>query len=184
LTGGVRTSSRQTVTAERVLELLTVLRANGVDATVDGGWGVDALLGRTTRSHDDLDLVVALDDVPRIYEALRPLGFSLHEDHLPVRLLLRRNGEQLDLHTVTFDDEGGGVQPQPVGGSFRYAPEGFVSGEVGGVAVRCVSAAVQLLCHLGYEPTPKDAHDVLALCRAFSLPVPEVYKPFCEPGAA
>jgi lincosamide nucleotidyltransferase A/C/D/E len=172
------------VSAERVLQLLTVLRASGVHATVDGGWGVDALLGRETRSHDDLDLVVALDDVPRLYGALRPLGFVLHEDHLPVRFVLRCNGEQLDLHTVTFDPEGSGVQPQPGGGSFRYAPEGFVSGKVSGVAVPCVSAAVQLLCHLGYEPTPKDAHDVLALCHAFSLPIPEPYKRFCEPGAA
>jgi lincosamide nucleotidyltransferase A/C/D/E len=172
------------MTAERVLELLTVLRGSGVNATVDGGWGVDALLGRETRRHDDLDLVVALDDVPRIYEALVPLGFALHENHLPVRFVLRHNGEQLDFHTVTFDPEGGGVQPQPGGGSFRYAPEGFVSGAVNGVAVRCISAAVQLLCHLGYEPTRKDAHDVLALCRAFSLPVPEPYKRFSAPDAA
>ena len=172
------------MTAERVVELLTVLRASGVSATLDGGWGVDALLGRETRRHEDLDLVVALDDVPRIYAALAPLGFALHEDHLPVRFVLRRNGEQLDFHTVTFDREGGGVQPQPGGGSFRYAPEGFVSGQVNGVAVHCISAAVQILCHLGYEPTPKDAHDVLALCREFSLPIPEPFKRFCEPGAA
>lgn len=172
------------MTAERVLELLTVLRGSGVNATVDGGWGVDALLGCETRRHEDLDLVVALEDVPRIYVALTPLGFALHENHLPVRFVLRRNGEQLDFHTVTFDAEGGGVQPQPGGGSFRYAPEGFVTGAVNGVAVRCISAAVQLLCHLGYEPTRKDAHDVLALCRAFSLPIPEPYKRFCEPDAA
>ena len=25
------------------------------DAVVDGGWGVDALVGRQTRAHDDLD---------------------------------------------------------------------------------------------------------------------------------
>lgn len=171
------------MTAERVLHVLRVLRAHGVDATVDGGWGVDALLRRETRRHEDLDLVVALEDVPRIHEALGPLGFALHEDHLPVRFTLRRDGEQLDFHTVTFDSEGGGVQPQPGGGSFRYPPEGFVSGEVSGVAVRCISAAVQLLCHLGYEPTPKDAHDVSALCRAFSLPIPKPYTRLCEPGS-
>ena len=172
------------MTAERVLELLAVLRSGGVKATLDGGWGVDALLGQETRPHEDLDLVVALSDVPRIQEALRPLGFALYEDHLPVRLVLRRDCEQLDFHTVTFDPEGGGVQPQPSGGSFRYPPEGFVMGRVRGESVSCISASVQVLCHLGYEPTPKDARDVLRLCQAFGLPIPKAYGHSSSTGAA
>ena len=172
------------MTAERVLELLAVLRSSGVKATLDGGWGVDALLGCETRPHEDLDLVVALSDVPRIQEALRPLGFALHEDHLPVRFVLRRDGEQIDLHTVTFDPEGGGVQPQPGGGSFRYPPEGFVMGRVRGASVPCISASVQVLCHLGYEPTPRDVRDVLRLCQAFGLPIPKVYGHPPSTGAA
>ena len=155
---------------------MAVLGSGGVRATLDGGWGVDALLGRETRAHEDLDLVVALGDVPRIQEALRPLGFAVHEDQLPVRFVLRRSGEQIDFHTVTFDPEGGGVQPQPGGGSFRYPPEGFVLGRIHGEAVPCISAPVQVFCHLGYTPTEKDAHDVLELCRAFGLPVPEAYR--------
>lgn len=172
------------MTADRVLELLALLRSGGVEATLDGGWGVDALLGRETRPHEDLDLVVALGDVPRIHEALRPLGFVLHEDQLPIRFVLRGNGEQLDFHTVSFDPEGGGVQPQPGGGTFRYPPEGFVSGRVQGAPVPCISAAVQVLCHLGYEPTRKDARDVLQLCHAFGLSVPEAYARFLGTGAA
>jgi lincosamide nucleotidyltransferase A/C/D/E len=168
------------MTAERVLELLAVLRSAGVHATLDGGWGVDALLGRETRAHEDLDLVVALVDAPRIQQALAPLGFALHEDHLPVRFVLQRNGEPIDFHTVTFDAEGGGIQPQPSGKNFRYPPEGFVTGRVRGQVVPCISAAVQVLCHLGYEPTPKDAHDVLQLCRAFGLTIPEAYEQFAS----
>jgi len=175
---------RRRVTAERVLELLAVLQSSGVQATLDGRWGVDALLGRETRAHEDLDLVVALSDVPRIQEALRQLGFALHEDHLPVRFVLRRDGEQLDFHTVSFDPEGGGVQPQPGGGSFRYPPEGFVLGRVKGESVPCISARVQVLCHLGYTPTAKDARDVLELCRAFGLSVPEAYKGFLGASVA
>ena len=171
------------MTADRVLELLAVLRSSGVTATLDGGWGVDALVGRETRPHEDLDLVVALGDFSRIQEALRPLGFALHADHLPVRFVLRRSGEQLDFHTVTFDSQGGGVQPQPGGGSFRYPPEGFVLGRVRGESVPCISAPVQVLCHLGYEPTPKDVRDVLELCRAFGLPVPKPYAGFLGASA-
>jgi lincosamide nucleotidyltransferase A/C/D/E len=164
------------MTADRVLVLLEVLRAAGIDAVVDGGWGVDALLGRQTREHEDLDLVVALADVERIRAALEPFGFGPHEDHLPVRFVLRsRGGEQIDFHTVTYDESGGGLQPQPSGRVFRYPPEGFVRGRIGGREVACISAEVQILCHLGYEPSAKDVHDVAELCRAFGLAVPKGY---------
>jgi lincosamide nucleotidyltransferase A/C/D/E len=167
------------MTSQRVLELLAALHSAGVAATVDGGWGVDALLGRQTRPHEDLDLVVALEDAERVCSTLDAAGFFLAEDHRPVRFVLRNHaGEQLDLHTVTFDEQGGGVQPQPGGGSFRYPPEGFVRGRIAGREVPCISARVQLLCHLGYEPTCKDADDVLALCSAFGLAVPRAYESF------
>jgi len=163
------------MTAERVLRVLDALRSHGVTASVDGGWGVDALVGRETRPHEDLDLVVALGDADAIQSALRAFGFSVAEDHLPVRLVMRdTSGSQLDFHTVTFDAQGGGVQPQPGGGTFRYPPDGFVRGQIAGHQVPCVSAEVQILCHLGYEPTAKDAHDVLLLCQHFNLAIPRL----------
>lgn len=167
------------MTADRTLEILDALQSHGVRAAIDGGWGVDALVERQTRAHEDLDLVVALSDVDAIQSALHPFGYSIAEDHLPVRFVMRdANGSQLDFHTVTFDEHGGGVQPQPGGGSFRYPPEGFVRGRIAGRQVSCVSAQVQILCHLGYEPTSKDAHDVLLLCRHFDLAVPSSYQRF------
>jgi len=167
------------MSAERVTWLLDRLAGAGVRAIVDGGWGVDALLRTQTREHEDLDLVVALADCPRILAAFAALEFEIREDERPVRCAIANSrGEQLDLHTVAFDADGGGNQPQPNGGSFRYPPEGFVAGEIGGHCVECVSAPVQLLCHLGYAPTEKDARDVLALCRRFGLAIPRGYEAF------
>ena len=48
-----------------VLHILDLLANVGVQVWLDGGWGVDALLARITRSHNDLDLVLALDDLTR-----------------------------------------------------------------------------------------------------------------------
>ena len=64
------------MTAERVLELLELFESEGIEVWLDGGWGVDALIGRQSRPHDDLDLVVALEHVPRIRAALGVRGFG------------------------------------------------------------------------------------------------------------
>ncbi|MGZ4382041.1 MAG: nucleotidyltransferase domain-containing protein, partial [Gaiellaceae bacterium] len=42
--------------ATDVLEVLAALGEAGVRASLEGGWGVDALVGRQTREHEDLDL--------------------------------------------------------------------------------------------------------------------------------
>ena len=43
---------------------------------IDGGWGVDALLGRQTRLHEDLDLVIRRQDKPAFMDRLGALGFN------------------------------------------------------------------------------------------------------------
>jgi lincosamide nucleotidyltransferase A/C/D/E len=42
---------------------------------VVGGCGVDALLGRRTRPHKDLDVLTLLSDLPALTEVLREHGF-------------------------------------------------------------------------------------------------------------
>jgi lincosamide nucleotidyltransferase A/C/D/E len=165
------------MTGDTVLALIDLLEADHIDAWVDGGWGVDALLGRETRPHDDLDLVVALDQVDRIRALLGRRGFALATDELPVRFVLQHPElGQIDFHTVTFDTGGGGVQAQPNGSTFRYPPEGFVSGRIGDRTVRCISAEIQMLCHLGYEPKDKDIHDVTSLHHALGTARPASYR--------
>jgi lincosamide nucleotidyltransferase A/C/D/E len=52
-----------------VVRVLAALGRHGVTAWVDGGWGVDALLGEQVREHDDLDLVVHRNDRERVTRA-------------------------------------------------------------------------------------------------------------------
>jgi len=49
--------------------------------------------------------------------------------------------------------------------------------------VRCISAEVQILCHLGYEPKQKDVHDLLSLHHAFGAELPSSYRGFLNEGA-
>lgn len=80
---------------------------------------------------------------------------------------------RVDFHTVTFDDGGGGVQVLQDERTFRYPPAGFVgTGVVAGRPMSCLTAEVQIQCHLGYEPDADDLHDVRLLSERFGLEVP------------
>jgi lincosamide nucleotidyltransferase A/C/D/E len=163
------------LSAVDVLAILDRLAAAGVRCWLDGGWGVDALLGAQTRPHDDLDLVVAAAQLPALYAALSLDGYALTEDALPTRAVLRAPPDRrIDLHPVTFDAAGGGTQHLPDGASFRYPPTGFHGrGVIAGRAVACLTPEVQLLCHTGYEPDADDRHDMRALCARFGLVAPD-----------
>jgi len=168
----------QMICADDVLEVVACLEAASVAVWLDGGWGIDALLGTETRPHDDLDIVMAAAQLDAAQNALHALGFVLAVDELPTRCVLRDLADRrIDVHPVVFDREGGGIQQQPDGGIFRYPPEGFTgTGTVAGQAVRCLSPGVQLLCHLAYEPDANDIHDVRLLCNRFSFAVPDAYE--------
>ena len=58
-----------------LLAIISLLEADGIDVWLDGGWGVDALLEHQTREHDDLDIVVELEDASRAIELLDSLGY-------------------------------------------------------------------------------------------------------------
>ena len=66
------------MTAKDVADLLALLEQHwlggGLEVSVDGGWAVDAVLGKQTRPHDDLDIALPHEQVPRL-RALTTRGF-------------------------------------------------------------------------------------------------------------
>jgi lincosamide nucleotidyltransferase A/C/D/E len=160
-----------------VLTIIDRLVGAGTVVWVDGGWGIDALLGARHRPHDDVDIVVRLDQIDDVRRALAPLGFVLYIDELPTRCVLRDPVDRrIDCHPVTFDATGAATQRLPDGTDAPYPAEGFTGrGTIGGHAVPCLTPGVQLLHHLGYEPDEKDLHDIRLLCARFGLVLPEPY---------
>jgi lincosamide nucleotidyltransferase A/C/D/E len=158
--------------AAEVTAIMTRLGAAGLTAWVDGGWGIDALLGQATREHSDLDLVVLARELPRVREVLASADYSeIIRDWLPAALALAgQHGHQVDLHPVTPVPGGGGDQALPGGRSFRYPPP--VTGQINGQPVPCVDDATQVACHLGYPPTAKDRTDMQALHDTLGTPIP------------
>ncbi len=56
----------------------------GIEVWLDGGWGVDALLGEQRREHDEVDLIASLADMPRLLEFLEGRGYELVDGELPM----------------------------------------------------------------------------------------------------
>jgi len=153
------------MSADDVLHVLVSLDAAGVRAWVDGGWGIDALVGEQTREHDDLDLVIDIAQVETAIATLATHGFSMHHDGRPTSFVVRDpTDRRVDLHPIRMDAAGGGYQAQPDGSDFYYDPEGLSGvGHIAGQPVACLSVALQLRCHEGYELDENDHHDLRIL---------------------
>jgi lincosamide nucleotidyltransferase A/C/D/E len=152
------------MSAEDVVAILNRLEGAGLSVWVDGGWGVDALAGRQTRVHDDLDLVSVLDEVPALERELAALGYERAGGGPPMSFeSVDADGRQVDVHPVADD----GAYAMRDGGVWHYPVDGFGgSGVIGGRTVRCLTVEAQLYCRSGYDPVDPAKHDRdLALLR-------------------
>jgi len=166
------------VLATDVLEVLGALQRAGLRVWLDGGWGIDALLGEQTRDHEDVDIVVELDRLDDVLRTVARLGFFQVEDHLPTRAVLRSPAaSQIDIHPVIFDEDGCGWQRHaaPDGTDCPYPASGLGQGLLLGTTVPCLTPELQVEHHRGYAPRERDRLDMAALANAFGLTLPEPY---------
>lgn len=170
------------VSTDDVIDIAGVLARAGFRFWLDGGWAVDALIGRQTRKHDDIDLVVLLEESDRIVSTFAEAGFDLIEDDRPTRFVLGDVRERrIDFHPIVFNEDGSARQigAGPNGGDAVFTAGGFAGvGEIAGRKLSCISAELLLRFHTGYELQPKDRHNVRLLCEQFGLPLPRAY---CRP---
>lgn len=135
------------------------------------------LPSRPTRPHRDVDLVIERADLGRAEAALTTIGLTPDPAALPGlparRVLAADDGRSVDLHLVVIDAAGNSWQELDGGAWGRYPADGLTgTGIVAGERVRCVTADLQLLHHLGYPPQRHDVADVRALADGFGLKIP------------
>ncbi|MFC7620101.1 nucleotidyltransferase domain-containing protein [Microlunatus sp. GCM10028923] len=159
------------MTADGVLGVLELFRGAGAEVWIGGGWGIDALVGRQTRDHRDLDLMHRQEQEPALLAALTEAGFEPGLDWRPIRFVMAHpDGRELDLHPLVFAVDGSAEQASPDPDQpFRYPASCFVTGMINETPVGCLSAEQQVLFHQGYEPADRDLHDMAQLRRAFGL---------------
>jgi lincosamide nucleotidyltransferase A/C/D/E len=153
------------VESSDVVDLFREFAAAELRAWLAGGWAVDAIVGRQTRGHGDMDLAVDIRDLPSLLDLLGERDFVVTTDWAPSRLeLTDPEGRVVDVHPVTFAGDGSGHQAGHAGGDgFHYATDGFATGTIDGYAIPCLSAGQQLSFRQGYEPRAADLHDIALL---------------------
>lgn len=163
-------------TEEQVKEFIDLYTNLEIDVIIDGGWGVDALLGRQTREHEDLDIAIDHDNMPPLKRVLEEQGFT-KEDFPEVRdcnfKMVHPDGRQIDFHTYRLNDKGENIY------GIAYVPEHLTGrGVIAGREVRCIDPHWMVKFHTWYEPDENDYHDVKLLCERYTIPMPNMYEKF------
>jgi lincosamide nucleotidyltransferase A/C/D/E len=166
------------MTADDVIEFVQLLNQHHIDVFIDGGWGVDALLGEQTRPHTDLDIALQHKDVPQVRALLEGRGYKdvPRDDTWECNFVLGDDaGHEIDLHSYTFDSDGNHIF------GVKYPFDSLTgTGSINGHPVKCISPEWMVKFHTGYKLDENDYHDVKALCQRFGIEIPAEYEEFVK----
>jgi lincosamide nucleotidyltransferase A/C/D/E len=172
------------VGAEDVTEILGRLDGAGIWYCIEGGWGVDALLGEQRREHRDLDLGVRREDLDRLRSLLQE--FERDDSEWPSSVVFTDGrGRRVDVHPLTFDESGDGWQAKIAGGAYRWPGEHLdARGRIGAYEVRCITPDLQLRWHEYEGFDDVDWTDMRSLAERFGLPFSRERPGFVVPRRA
>ena len=164
-----------------VIDLYNKLEHLAIKIWIDGGWGVDALLGKQTRVHKDLDIAIQQKDLSAFLKLLEGLEYS--EIKLDIAqphnfVLADKYGREIDVHVVILDDQGNGIYGPIKNGEMYPAASLTGKGRLDDLEVNCISPEYVVKFHSGYSLQEKDYQDVLAICKKFDLKIPDEYLKF------
>jgi len=169
------------ISGEIVVQLLQLFDQQGIEVIVDGGWGVDALLGEQTRSHRDLDIALQQKDVPKLRALLEAHGYHdvPRNDTRDCNFVMGDGwGHEVDFHSYTFDAHGKLIF------GVAYPLESLTgTGSIQSHPVKCIDVEWMVKFHSGYELDENDYRDVSALCKRFGIALPTEYEPFLREDA-
>jgi len=158
---------------QEVVDLYNQLENLGIKIWIDGGWSVDALLGKQTRPHQDLDIAMEWKDVPKLREFLGAKGYSQIKEDSKWNFVLGNNeGNEIDIHAFVYDDKGNIVD------GIMYPAESLTgTGNIDGQTIRCISPKymVEFLAPWVHKWPEKYLTAVKALCEKFGIDLPKEY---------
>ena len=135
------------MSGDAAVHLLQLFARNGIDVVVDGGWGVDALLGEQTRPHNDLDIALQHKDVPQLRELLEARGYTdiPRNDSWECNFVMGDGkGHEVDIHSYTHDTHGKLIF------GVAYPFDSLTgTGSIQGYPVKCISHGWMVKFHSG-----------------------------------
>lgn len=164
-----------------VVRVLDAIDEAGLTVWVGGGWGVDALLGKETRPHADLDLFVDERDFWRLHELLGTLGFSRNglvlvygREPAPtvISLVMSDDSALIDVIPMLLDVDGNGwsrLWPPSAGWDVYLAQELAGTGQIADMPVRCFSPQLQMRIRHRDRLGPLDIRDMTLLAERFGI---------------
>ncbi len=160
------------MTVDKVHWFLNLFDELGIKVWIDGGWGVDALLGECTREHQDLDIIISWEDSAILTEALFARGFvDIHtDDHKDRNFVMgHRLHGRIDFHVIELTDGGGAVYgPGEIDWIITKSKLNAM-GTIDGRQVRCLSVDYQVRSHSGYTLQDTDFADLHALHEKYGV---------------
>jgi len=147
--------------SDAVVRIVGWIDSHDVGYQINGGWAVDALVGRQTRAHRDLDLFVDAAMVPELLRWLLSEGYVEQVNELPARIELRRDQLRVDVHPMTLDSAANGTQWNAAGEAiYTHLAEARTIGHIDGYPVQVATAQRLRELHEGYPPREVDRHDL------------------------
>jgi lincosamide nucleotidyltransferase A/C/D/E len=162
------------MTMQQASAVMADLAAAGMDVWLDGGWCVDALVGRQLREHDDIDLAVPHAHETRLLAWIHDAGYTgvPSADESPWNYVVENPlGHRLDIHVYEHDEHGEVIY----GVAYPLASLAGMA-MLGDVPVHCIDPVWQFRFKTGYTPREKDLIDVAALAQTFGFEVPESHR--------
>lgn len=149
--------------AKQIIRLATDAE---IKVFLDGGWGVDALIGYETRRHNDIDIFVEKKDYHKFIQIIKNNGFyEIKMEYTTTNHTVWEDLKKriIDLHCFEYTKNG----------EILYEGDCFPSeifsgiGKIEEIEVSCIEPYSQLLFHLGYDYDENDMHDVKLLCEVW-----------------
>lgn len=146
---------------DNLYAILDLMDSMKIKYWVDGGWGIDILLGKQNREHRDVDIDFDAQYTEELLRVLISTGYVITTDWRPCRIELKHPARGfIDIHPFVIAEDGSAKQSDMSGGWYEFDSSFFTSSLFEGRLVPCISAEAQKLFHSGYELRERDIIDL------------------------
>lgn len=165
---GLKIEKNTTVSKDSFLMIIDILAELNIRYWIEGGWGIDVLIGNQTREHRDVDIDFDAAYENILMDRLREIGYQITTDCRPTRVeLYHPIHGYIDVHPLIISETGDAKQANPEGGWFNLEANWFSESAFEARIIPCISVEGQRLFHSGYELREIDKADLKRLNDTF-----------------